>query len=112
MDKTLKIYLTALCVIVILVVGYILVTTPEPQTEVEDNAFQDSLLILKYKIEQSEKIVECLEKANDSLLNLESEIIYRYRDKIHFIYLEASPAQLDSIIRSKWDIQYGYDTLL
>lgn len=74
----------------------------------DEKILRDSLLILQRRIDSSRVVQNKLEKAYDSLKNIEAPIIYRTHDKIKFILSDASPDELDSIIRTNWKHKSRY----
>ena len=74
----------------------------------QEKILKDSLVVLQNQINSSHVRQNKLEKAYDSLSSLEPTIIYKTRDKIKFIYSDATPNELDSIIRASWKAKPGF----
>jgi len=66
----------------------------------QERILKDSIELMNRRLDDSKNQVKKLELANDSLLKIDQQVIYRTRDKIKFIYLDADIDDLDSIIRS------------
>jgi hypothetical protein len=98
---------TWILIIIISVFTYILLLSYKFHTEAKEDLskkeqeLKDSINYLQTRIDSSHIRQASLQKAYDSLLNIEPSIIYKTREKIKFIYLEANATQLDSIIRTK-----------
>jgi preprotein translocase subunit SecA len=73
--------------------------TPAPNKE---QVYQDSIKVMQTKIDAVNLQMTGLNQRYDSLLTIDQQVIYRTRDKIKFIYIDADIDQLDSIIRSSW----------
>jgi preprotein translocase subunit SecA len=73
--------------------------TPAPNKE---QIYLDSLKVLQSKINATHLEIEGINHRYDSLLNIDQQVIYRTRDKIRFIYIDADINQLDSIICSSF----------
>jgi hypothetical protein len=67
----------------------------------EEKRLRDSLSLLQKEIDTLHVKQNQLQVAYDSMLLIEPTIIYKTREKVKFIYLEANATQLDSIIRKK-----------
>lgn len=67
----------------------------------EEKRLRDSISILQKEIDAGHVRQEKLQHDYDSMLHVEPIIIHETREKIKFIYTEATPNQLDSIIRTK-----------
>jgi hypothetical protein len=67
----------------------------------EEQRLLDSISILQKEIDASHIRQNKLQHGYDSMLNVEPIIINQTREKIKFIYTEATPSELDSIIRTK-----------
>lgn len=74
----------------------------------EEKRLRDSISILQKEIEASHIRQDKLQHDYDSMLHVEPQIIYETREKIKFVYTEASPSQLDSIIRTKSKRKHRY----
>ena len=74
----------------------------------EEKRLRDSISVLQKEIEDSHIRQNKLQQAYDSMLNVEPKIIYETREKIKFVYTEATPSQLDSIIRTKSKRKHRY----
>lgn len=70
---------------------------------------KDSISSLQKEIDDSHLRQSVLQHSYDSMLNIEPQIIYRTNETVKFIYGDASPSQLDSIIRSNWKIETGHN---
>lgn len=70
---------------------------------------RDSISILQKEIDASHKRQTQLQHSYDSMLTIEPQIIYKTREKIKFIYSDASTNQLDSIIRTNWKTNTGHN---
>lgn len=68
----------------------------------------DSLSLLRAQLDSSEVHVSNLQRSYDSLSSLEPGIIYRTHDKIKFIFSDATPDDLESIIRANWKTESRY----
>lgn len=86
---------------VVFVVVYNYNTDIKIDTSEKEKALRDSIKLLQAQIDSSHTKQLKLQSAYDSMLNIEPEIIYKTREKIKFIYIEANATQLDSIIRTK-----------
>lgn len=74
----------------------------------EEKRLRDSISILQKEIDASHIRQDKLQHDYDSMLHVEPQIIYQTREKIKFIYTEATPNQLDSIIRTKSKRKHRY----
>lgn len=74
----------------------------------EEKRLRDSIAILQKEIDASHTRQNKLQHGYDSMLNVEPIIIHKTREKIKFIYTEATPSQLDSIIRTKSKRKHRY----
>jgi hypothetical protein len=70
---------------------------------------RDSISILQKEINASHERQTKLQNSYDSMLMIEPQIIYKTREKIKFIYSDASTNQLDSIIRTNWKTSTGHN---
>lgn len=104
---TLFVFMGLLVVIVILL-GIIIFRKPTVIVPSNDKVYKDSIAVLQAKIDSSRVRQERLEKAYDSLVAIDPPVIYRTRDKIKFILTDASPDELDSIIRTTWKTKSRY----
>lgn len=83
----------------------------KPETIVKTNDEQrlrDSIALLQKQIDSSRVRQSRLQISYDSLLTVEPKVIYITREKIKFIFSDATPHQLDSIIRTKWKTRSRY----
>jgi len=78
-------------------------------TSEQELRLRDSISILQKEIETSVIRQTYLQHAYDSMLLVEPQIIYRTRETIKFIYGDATPDQLDSIIRTNWKTHSGHN---
>lgn len=69
---------------------------------------RDSISYLQKEIDASRLRQGQLQHAYDSMLLIEPQVIYKTREKIKFIYGDATPDQLDSIIRTNWKVNTGH----
>lgn len=103
-DKTFMWLIIILVGLVVLVFTMVYLDKPEQVTvspSKRELELKDSVRMLQGKIDSSRARQARLEQAYDSLLKVEPTIIYETREKIKFIYTEATPDQLDSIIRTR-----------
>ena len=68
----------------------------------------DSLALLQSQLDSSEIRVTNLQRGYDSLNSLEPGVIYRTHDKVKFIFSDATPDDLESIIRANWKTESRY----
>ena len=68
----------------------------------------DSLSLLQSQLDSSKVRVSNLQRSYDSLSSLEPGVIYRTHDKIKFIFSDATPDDLESIIRTNWKTESRY----
>lgn len=88
-------------IILFLFMAYVFKDRPSTTSGYE-TILQDSIKSLNKQIELSNIVQIKLESEIDSLSHLDPQIIYRTKEKYKFIFSEATPNQLDSIIRSTW----------
>ena len=103
-DKTFMWLIVLLFGLVLLVFIMVYLDKPEPVTtspSKRELELKDSIRLLQSRIDSSKARQVQLEHAYDSLLKIEPTIIHDTREKIKFIYTEATPSQLDSIVFSK-----------
>jgi hypothetical protein len=100
--------LVLVCSIIGLLLFIFFEKSNKPDPSKDEKLLRDSLLILQRRIDSSKVLQNKLEKSYDSLKNIETPIIYRTRDKIKFILSDASPDELDSIIRANWKYKSRY----
>jgi hypothetical protein len=81
---------------------------PTVTTPGNDKVYKDSIAVLQAEIDSSRIRQQKLEKSYDSLVLLDPPVIYRTRDKIQYILTNATPDELDSIIRSTWKTESRY----
>lgn len=81
---------------------------PTVTTLGDDKVYKDSITVLQAKIDSSRVRQQKLEKSYDSLVSLDQPVIYRTRDKIQYILTNATPDELDSVIRSTWKTESRY----
>lgn len=74
----------------------------------QDQILKDSISILQRDIDSSIMRQNKIQKAYDSILNIEPIIINKTHDKVHFIFSNATPDDLDSIIRANWKTKSRY----
>jgi hypothetical protein len=74
-----------------------------------DKYLKDSIDVLNTRLKISQENEQKLIKAYDSLESIEPQIITRTREKIEFIVSDATPDQLDSIIRSAFHFKPRYN---
>lgn len=101
-DKTFMwiiIILVALTISVFINVYYHFDDKPVISNSDKERQLKDSISTLNREIELSKVREQKLKHEYDSMLTIEPTIIYKTREKIKFVYTEASPNQLDSIIR-------------
>ena len=98
-----------LLLIICLLLAFIIFRKEPPTMDLDNKVkvLEDSLAIMQKEIDLSHDRQYKLEKRNDSLSSLEPTIIYRTRDKIKFIYTDATIDELDSIIRASWKTKPG-----
>ncbi len=105
-----KNYLNILIIVslvgVIIYLSYKIKTNPVDTGR--EKALRDSIAYLQKRIDSSHVRQDKLERAYDSVCNLEPQIKYKTREKIKFIFSSATPDELDSIIRAaiKREIRY------
>lgn len=73
-----------------------------------EQRLRDSIALLQKQIDSSHVRQSRLQVSYDSLLTVEPKVIYITREKIKFIFSDATPHQLDSIIRTKWKTRSRY----
>jgi len=91
-----------------IVVMYNLNKDPIVTFSSDEKRLRDSIFVLQKEIDASHIRQNKLQQGYDSMLNVEPTIIYNTREKIKFIYTDATPSQLDSIIRTKSKRKYRY----
>lgn len=103
-DKT-NLWFFLVMLLIALVLFFVFIYNYDPKTAPmfisDEKRLRDSIALLQKDIEASHIRQEKLQHSYDSMLHVEPQIIYQTREKIKFIYSEASPNQLDSIILSK-----------
>lgn len=97
-----------LILVIIILLGIIIFRKQIVEMPSNDKIYKDSINMLQSKIDSSYIRQKKLQEAYDSLCTLDPSVIYRTRDKIHFIYSNATADELDSIIRSTWKTKSRY----
>lgn len=104
-NKIFNVIVTVALCAMLAVVAYILFYNDPDQPVLSPSArekeLRDSISLLQKQADESRLRQSRLQASYDSLLCVEPKIIYQTREKIKFIYTEATPHQLDSIIRAK-----------
>lgn len=95
---------------IILILAAIIIFRKPTMTVISGREKQivDSLALLQSQLDSSEIRVTNLQKAYDSLNSLEPGVIYRTHDKVKFIFSDATPDDLDNIIRANWKTESRY----
>lgn len=104
-SKGLNILIVVLIIIMLIEAALIIFRdrlSPYLDTSLEKQ-FRDSIAVMEKYRESSILREQSFQRKFDSLSNLETGVIYRRNDKIKFIYTNATPDELDNIIRSNWD---------
>jgi hypothetical protein len=70
---------------------------------------KDSISALSVEIDSSHARQARLERQLTGLSTIETQVIIKTHDKINFIYSNATPSELDSIIRSTWKTKSRYN---
>ena len=105
-----NIFISTLISIIILLLIIMLIYYPKSNQNVfDDSNLRDSIKLLQNQIDSSKIKQQILENQYDSLLALPPKIKYKTNEKIKFIYYDASPSDLDSIIRSNWKTGIRHD---
>jgi hypothetical protein len=96
--------------IIIVLLAIIIFRKPETIILPSDRekTLQDSLILLQRNLDSSHVRQDKLQQSYDSLLRLDPLIITKTRDKVHFILTDASPNELDSVIRTNWKTKSRY----
>jgi len=96
--------------LIIIVLSAILIFRKPEIIEVsnQEQIYKDSVLLLQKNIELSHIRQDSIQKAYDSLLNIDPQVINRTREKIHYILTDATPTELDNIIRTNWKTKSRY----
>lgn len=108
MNKPTLFVFIGLLVIIIVLLAMIIFTPPAKVVVTNDKIYKDSIAALQTKIDSSRVRQKKLEQAYDSLLAIDPPVIYRTHEKIKFILTDASPDELDIIIRSAWKTKSRY----
>jgi hypothetical protein len=103
-----KLLILTLIATIVGLVCFIVFKPVVPETSKDEKILKDSLLILQKRIDSSRLVQDKLQKSYDSLKSIETPVIYRTRDKIKFILSDASPDELDSLIRTNWKYKSRY----
>lgn len=101
--------ITILLIIIMILSGMIIFRNNQA-SEFTDNtkALKDSISTLYKRIDSLHVRQAKLKAKIDSLSSIEATVITTTHDKIKFIYSTATPADLDSIIRSAWKTKSRY----
>ena len=99
-----------LILIILILSGVIIFREKQPVIDVDhEKALRDSISMLSAQIDSSHVKQARLKAQIDSLSSLETTVITKTHEKIKFIYSTATPADLDSIIRSAWKTKSRYN---
>ena len=99
-----------LILIILILSGVIIFREKQPVIDVDhEKALRDSISMLSAQIDSSHVKQARLKAQIDSLSSLETTVITKTHEKIKFIYSTATPAALDSIIRSAWKTKSRYN---
>lgn len=95
---------------IILILAAIIIFRKPTMTVISGREKQivDSLALLQSQLDSSEIRVTNLQRGYDSLNSLEPGVIYRTHDKVKFIFSDATPDDLDNIIRANWKTESRY----
>ncbi len=96
--------------VIIIILGAIIIFRKPTVTMITGREKQivDSLSLLQSQLDSSKVRVNNLQRSYDSLNSLEPGIIYRTHDKIKFVFSDATPDDLDRIIRANWKTESRY----
>jgi cell envelope opacity-associated protein A len=109
MSKSNIIAYTSLLLIIIVLSAILIFRKPQIiEISNQEQIYKDSVLLLQKNIELSHIRQDSLQKAYDSLLTIEPQVINRTREKVHYILTDATPTELDSIIRTSWKTKSRY----
>lgn len=104
LDKTI-VWLFCIILLFAVIITMIIMYTQNKKANVsftsEEKRLRDSISLLQKEIDASHIRQDKLQHDYDSMLHVEPIIIHETREKIKFVYTEATPNQLDSIIRTK-----------
>lgn len=104
-------YLIMFIAMILIIIGLsavLIFRKPEVVITGREQILQDSLTLLQQNLDSSHVRQERLQRGYDSLVAIEPKIITKTRDKVQFIFTDATPDDLDSIIRTNWKTKSRY----
>lgn len=109
MSKTNLIAYSVLLVIIVILTCLLIFRKPvEIITTQKEQIYKDSITLLQDLNKQSIERQEKLQTAYDSLSAIEPKVINITRDKIKYIYTDATIDELDTLIRTNWKTKSRY----
>lgn len=111
MNKNSLIAFASLLLIIIILIAIIIFRKPAVTIITgRENQVLDSLILLRSQVESSKIRESNLQRGYDSLSTIEPTIYTSTHEKTKFIFTDANPDQLDSIIRHTWKIKLKYSS--
>ena len=98
-----------MCLVIIILSAVLIFRKPEEVIITgKEQILKDSIALLQTNLDSSVSRETRLQKSYDSLMTLDPIIINRTRDKVQFILTDATPDELDSVIRTAWKTKSRY----